>query len=210
MTIAPLPPGPFDVIAADPSWQYVSYSAKGLGRAPESHYRTMPLDQICALPVADVAAPNCHLVLWITGNMLAAGHHVTVCKAWGFKPTAIFSVWVKKNDNAEDQLWKRFRATGKLVISRESFFMGLGKTTRQNAEFVVLGRRGSPKRHSKAVRQVMIDPRREHSRKPETFYSDVEAYGGPDARRLDMFARKSRPGWISWGDQKEYFDEVEA
>jgi hypothetical protein len=75
MTAPPLPQGPFDVLAADPPWAYRNYSPKGNGRSAEQHYRTMPVDQIAALPVKAAMGPNAHAFLWITGPLLAQGAH---------------------------------------------------------------------------------------------------------------------------------------
>jgi N6-adenosine-specific RNA methylase IME4 len=75
--------------------------------------------------------------------------------------------------------------------------IGGGYTTRQNAEYVILGRRGKPRRMSAAVRQVIVSNRREHSRKPDEFFKRCEHYAeGP---YLDMFGGAYRPGWQHWG-----------
>lgn len=193
------PDGPFDVIVADPPWRHVAWSDKGQGRAPVRHYKVQPLDWICSLPVEWCAAKNCLLMLWITGPHLARGDHLPVMKAWGFKPSSMGFVWLKPN---------RGTAQGRFFappLTEKDFFMGLGKTTRQNAEFVVFGRRGKPKRFSAAVRQPIIEERREHSRKPEDFYAKVDAYVGPDARKLELFGRTKRDGWVHWGDEIEKF-----
>jgi N6-adenosine-specific RNA methylase IME4 len=203
----PLPEGPFQVVAADVAWKYNARSPKGLGRAPERHYKTMSLEEIAALPIASVVDKDASLWFWITGPHLAIGSHIPIMRAWGFEPTAMAFVWCKKNDNAEEKVWQRWRATGRFVLESDSFFMSLGKTTRQNAEYVVLGRRGNPKRLAADVRQILIDPRREHSRKPDSFYQAVERYAGADLRKLDLFPREQRPGWISWGDEEHKFDD---
>jgi N6-adenosine-specific RNA methylase IME4 len=68
---------------------------------------------------------------------------------------------------------------------------------RHNAECCILGRIGSPRRARADIRQVIVSPRREHSRKPEEYYRRVEHYAyGP---RIDMFAGADRPGWARWG-----------
>lgn len=215
MNWAPLPEGQFDLIAADPNWRFTAFSDKGLGRAPERHYKTATLDEICALPVGDVAAPNSHLMLWITGPALVAGYHGVVLRAWGFEPSSIAFVWVKNLKHNELKLAPsdyRVRKDGTIVlkkpISASDFKMGLGHTTRQNAEFVVLGRRGRPRRYSKAVHQLIVDPLREHSRKPDAFFQAAEKYAAPDARRLELFARQPRAGWTSWGDEINKFAEA--
>lgn len=199
------PDGPFDVIAADPPWTHKAWSDRGLGRSPARHYRVQTLEWICGLPVEFSAAKNAHLFLWITGPHMARGDHLVVLNAWGFKPSSIAFVWGKPN---------RASAQGSMFVQApltdRDFFMGMGKTTRQNAEFVVLGRRGKPKRHSAAVRQLIIEERREHSRKPEDFYRKVDTYVGPDARKLDLFPRARREGWEAWGDQVDLFNEEAA
>lgn len=195
LTYPPLPDDEFGVIAIDPPHKHSTWSDKGIGRAPEKHYKVMTLAEICALPVGDVAAKNCHLWLWMTGPHLVRGDHIRMLDAWGFDPSSMGFVWIKPNKKA---------LTGRLffrAIDAVDFFMGLGKTTRQNAEFVVLGRRGKPQRMSASVHQLLIEPRREHSRKPEAFYREVERYCAPDAKKLEMFGRTQRPGWTLWGDE---------
>lgn len=215
MIWGPLPEGPFDLIAADPNWKYTAFSGKGLGRAPERHYNTATLEEICALPVGEVAAKNCHLMLWINGPSLVRGYHSAVLRAWGFEPSSIAFVWLKNLKHNKLQLASgdyRVRKDGIIVldknVSASDFIMGLGKTTRQNAEFVILGRKGRPSRHSGSVHQIIVEPRREHSRKPEGFFAAAEQYAAPNARRLELFARKPRAGWTVWGDEINKFAEA--
>lgn len=184
---------------ADPPWAYQVRSEKGTGRSASNHYKTMSIEEICAMPVANFMADDSRFLLWITGPFLAAGAHLQVLPAWGYKPVAIWGVWVKPTLGAYQQ-GDFFRA-----VDDATFKMNLGHTTRSNAEFVVEGRRGNPpKRLSKAVRQVMVEPQREHSRKPEKFYRNVEAYAaGP---YLELFGRTKRPGWTVRGDEVGKFD----
>lgn len=201
-----LPPGPFDFIAADPPWQFQAWKQNlddRNTRAVERHYETQTLEWICAQDVASVAATNTHLALWITGPMLVRGAHLTVMEAWGFKPSSMAWIWIKVNKKAMEG---RFHFPG---LSHRDFFMSLGHTTRQNAEYVVLGRRGRPKRHDRASHQLIVEPRREHSRKPEEFYRRAEAYAGKGARMLDLFSRQERPGWTAAGNEVHKF-AVEA
>jgi len=194
-----LPEGPFDLIVADPPWSHKAWSDRGLGRAPARHYKVQPLEWICSLPVAEASARDAHLMLWITGPHLAQGCHLAVLDAWGFKASSIGFVWAKP---LPKMMQSRLFAE---PLTAEDFFMSLGHTTRQNAEFVILGRKGKPKRHSRSVRQLLIEPRREHSRKPEDFYAAAEAYAGAAARKLELFPRTRRPGWECWGDQIDHF-----
>jgi N6-adenosine-specific RNA methylase IME4 len=186
-----LPPGPFGAVYADPPWNFKNYSAKGDGRSPSRHYDTMTLADIKALPVADVCAKDCHLFLWTTQPHLQQAFEVMT--SWGFKYSSIAFTWVKLN-----------RSAPTLFMDYRSFHVGLGKTTRKNTEVCLLGRRGSPQRLSAAVRELIISPVREHSRKPEDAAKRIEEYApGP---YLEMFARSERGGqWSSWGNQTDRF-----
>jgi N6-adenosine-specific RNA methylase IME4 len=87
---------------------------------------------------------------------------------------------------------------------KPGFFMGAGYTTRKNVEISWLGRRGNPRRLSKSVRELIIAPRREHSRKPDEVYGRIEQFcAGP---YVELFARQQRPGWLVWGDQVDRFN----
>lgn len=186
-----LPHGHYACIVADAAWDFKVRSAKGADRSPD--YQTMDLRDIQALPVVDLAARNSHLFFWITGPMLVQGAHIPIMRAWGYEPTAIAFTWVKtrKHENAA------------LFLCPDSFHVGLGYTTRKNAEFCILGRRGAPKRLSKSVRELIIAPRREHSRKPDEFYDRVRAYcSGP---YLELFSRQIRPAFDAWGNQVGMF-----
>jgi N6-adenosine-specific RNA methylase IME4 len=190
-----LPPGPFSCILADPPWTYKVRSAKGEGRGAVQHYPTMHLAGIKELPVADVCAKDAHLFLWTTTPHLPQA--LDLMRAWGFDYSTVAFVWLKLNKHAPV-----------LFSDVQSMFVGMGHTTRQNAELVLLGRRGSPKRLNKSTRQVIIAHRREHSRKPEESYDRIEAYcAGP---RLELFGRQSRPGWTVWGNEADKFDEAAA
>lgn len=193
---AGLPYGEFQMIAADVPWEYKVWSKMtGLGRSAERHYKTQHLDWIRRLDVGAFAAKNCHLLFWVTGPFLAIGAHVPIMRAWGFEPTAIWGVWIKPTKEAYNK--------GHLLLDDAVWKMGMGHTSRQNAEFVVIGRRGDPKRLSKSVRQIITEPLREHSRKPEGFFRNAEAYGpGP---RLELFGRQQRPGWTVRGNEQEKF-----
>jgi len=201
--INPIPRGDFGLIAADPPWKYASWSENNdpnNSRAPERHYQTQTLEWIASLPVAQTGGANVHLMLWIPGPFLVAGAHLPILESWNFRPSGIAYVWLKQNKKA---LQGRFFPP----VSEKDFFMGLGKTTRQNAEFVVLGRRGRPVRHDKGNHQLIIEPRREHSRKPEDFYTRAERYAG-DVRRLELFGRQQREGWEVWGNETAKFSNL--
>lgn len=200
---AGLPRRHFKLIAADPPWHFKARTAlkvanPGSRRDVERHYGTLSTAEIEALPVRELAAPDAHLMLWITGPMLTIGAHLPIMKAWGFKPSSLVFVWVKLKASID---------TRQLRIVREfesDLHVGLGLTSRQNAEYVVLGRRGNARRISKAVRQVILSPRRQHSRKPDQFYDRAMQYA--DGPYLELFSRETRAGWSTWGNQSTKFD----
>ena len=185
---APLRRASFGAIAIDPPWRFSSNSEDRPGRNAMRHYKCMRLPDLCALPVGELAAPDCWLFLWVTAPFLAQGDQRTLCEAWGFSSATIGFVWVKSNR------------------AGPGLFQGLGHSTRQNAEFVVVGRRGRPVRASRSVHSVIVAPRREHSRKPDEFYARVERLVG-DVPKAELFARERRGGWSSWGDEIGKFDD---
>lgn len=181
-----LPAYYFGAIHADPPWHFETWSAKGYGRHAIQHYDTMSVSQIMALPVLDLASGNSVLFLWITWPMLE--HGLRVIEAWGFKyKTCAFS-WTKPN-STNNGVWK-----------------GTGYWTRANSEVCLLATYGRPKRLNSDVAQAIIEPRRQHSRKPDCVLERIERLvNGP---YVDLFARSStRPGWHYWGKEKTLYDE---
>lgn len=190
-----LPPpraGDYRVVYADPPWRFSTYSDKGKGRSAEAHYDCLSLDEIKALPVAEWAAPDAVLLLWATDPLLPRA--LEVITAWGFTYKTIGFYWVKLNKSA-----------GSLYLTERDFFTGLGFWTRANPEPCLLATRGRPKREAGDVRKLLVEPRREHSRKPDAAYGRIERLlPGP---YLELFARHSRPGWDGFGNQAQLFDQ---
>jgi N6-adenosine-specific RNA methylase IME4 len=188
-----LPAEKFDVIYADPPWTFRTWSNEGKDRSPEKHYDCMSLADIRALPVSDIAADNCALFLWVTDPLLPEG--LKLMEAWGFKFKTIAFVWAKLNKSAPPTLW-----------TERDFFTGLGYWTRANPELCLLGTRGKPKRVSKAVRRLVVSPRREHSRKPDEIAEKIDDLMGRDTSKIELFARTGRTGWTTWGNDVAKFD----
>lgn len=173
----------YGAILADPAWSFKTYSAKGKGRSPEAHYDCMSLADIKALPVADMAAPDCALFLWVTNPLLPQG--LEVMAAWGWTYKTVAFCWSKKTKHGKSHI-------------------GTGYWTRANAEICLLGTRGKPKRLDRGVRMLVEAPIREHSRKPDEVRAGIERLvPGP---YLEIFARESAAGWDSWGNQSGLFD----
>lgn len=129
--------------------------------------------------------------MWITGPFMAIGAHVRVLKAFGFEPKAVAFTWIKLRKNAP----------GLFLDPRVDLHVGLGLTTRKNAEFVIMGTRGKSLRQSKSVFEVGMFPRMEHSRKPVQFRERIEQYVGPGRTMGELFARTAAPGWVAFGDE---------
>jgi N6-adenosine-specific RNA methylase IME4 len=191
---ADLPRGHFKAIYADPPWKFLSLWKTDTGPGNRNAgYDTMSIDQICDLPVAELCADDCVLFMW--GIWIFLPEALRVIDAWGFKYKSCAFDWMKADVRQADM----FREDADVQ-------MGLGYWTRANTEFCLLGTRGSPKRNSKSVRQGIIEPRREHSRKPDCVPQRIERLvEGP---YLELFARTQRPGWTVWGNQTDKFAPV--
>lgn len=172
----------YGVIYADPPWHYKVYSKKGMGRSAESHYPTMKVEDIKALPVAGLADRDCALFLWVTLPCLLEG--IEVLKAWGFEYKTTAFVWVKQNRKADSLFW------------------GMGYWTRSNAEICLLGTKGRPKRKDAGIHQVVISHVEEHSRKPQEVHNRIIRLMG-DVPRIELFARRKTEGFDVWGNEVE-------
>lgn len=172
----------YGIIYADPPWHYRVYSKKGAGRSAESHYPTMTIEEIQALPVSELADKDCALFMWITFPLLKES--LSVLSAWGFKFKTIAFVWIKQNRKSDSLFW------------------GMGYWTRANAEFCVLATKGKPKRMAKNVHQVIISHIEEHSKKPDEARRRIVRLMG-DLPRIELFARQKSAGWDVWGNEVE-------
>lgn len=200
MITLPTVEGGFRCVYADPAWHFKARTAlqsqnPGSRRDAEKHYKTMSLEDIKAMPVSEAASKDAHLFLWVTAPNLAQGFEVLT--AWGFRYSTIAFTWVKLRRSHNP------RQLTVLPLDERDLHVGLGLTTRKNAEFVLLGRRGNARRIAKDVREVILAPVREHSRKPDQVPQRIERYcEGP---YLELFARTQRPGWASWGNELDRF-----
>ena len=177
----------YAAIIADPPWKFENYSAAGEEKNPSAHYDCMSLADIAKLPVSHLAAGDCALFMWATAPMLPEA--VELMKAWGFSFKSA-GAWAKQS------------STG------AKWAFGTGYVFRSAAEFYLVGTIGSPTVNSRSIRNLIAAPVREHSRKPDELYADVEAlYDGPYA---ELFARTMRPGWEVWGNQTDRFSPALA
>lgn len=181
--------GIYDLILADPPWHFQNWSADepGMvhdrGRGANNHYPTMLTADICDLPVGDIAAPNAVLFMWACWPLLPDA--LQVIQAWGFEYKSLAWVWVKTNP------------------SGKGLHMGMGYWTRANSEPCLLATRGDGlERLDKAVLSVIMSPVREHSRKPDEQYVNIQRLFG-DVRRVELFARARQEGWHVYGNEVE-------
>lgn len=194
--IAEIPRGKYGVIYADPPWHFQTWAGarkSGAGiacRASKPAYTTMVIDDIAALPVSELAAEDCVLLLWTCWPVLEQSFKVI--EEWGFKyKTCAFS-WMKGDPY---RLW----------ADEQTPRMGLGYWTRANTEPCLLATRGKPKRLAADVRQGIIDKPREHSRKPDGMHERIERLvAGP---YIELFARQQHPGWDCFGNETDKFDD---
>jgi N6-adenosine-specific RNA methylase IME4 len=198
MAFEELPKKHFRAMLADPPWHFAAWSHRGEGKGASQHYDCMSLDEICALPVADIMADDAALFLWVVQPMLPDG--LRVMESWGFKFRTVAFVWVKMPATWSEHQLSMFE-TGNRVQPR----LGLGYHTRSGVEQCWLGIRGNGyERQAQGVEQVLHAPLRQHSRKPDEIARRIELLVG-DVPRIELFARQARPGWQAWGNEANKF-----
>lgn len=175
---ATLPPPLYDVIYADPPWQYGSKPNRGVSL----EYPTMSLTELCTMQVKSIASPNAALFMWVTGAMVSEA--LIVGAAWGFKFIRIDKVWEKK------------KHTG----SRHGV---VGPWGMNDAEFLLLFTRGKVCGNQTERNQYTVYEEKYtgiHSGKPHFFREQIERRF-KNARRIELFARTSSTSWDVWGNQ---------
>lgn len=163
----------YPIVYCDPPWKY-DYSPTD-NREIENHYPTMTLEEICLLPVAEIATPDSVLFLWTTSPKLAES--MRVIDAWGYTYKTCM-VWDKER-------------------------MGMGYYARQQHELLLIATRGAvpvPEPRNRPPSVVRVRRDNEHSAKPAEFYELIERMY-PDLAKIELFARNTRGGWAAWGNQ---------
>ncbi len=198
---ADLPKNHFGAILADPPWAFNLWwgGRVSQGSVPKSvpsratvpHYEIMTEDELNALPIGELAAKDSVLFLWTCWPVLQWS--LRTIEAWDFAYKTCGFCWVKAH-------------AGQIDMFKDDIdpHMTLGYWTRSNSEVCLLATRGKPKRLNANIKQAIIEPRREHSRKPDGIHERIERLvAGP---YLELFARQSRPGWTTWGNEVGKFD----
>ena len=184
----PLPKKKYDVIYADPPWDYggkmqydktsiksenVGFERKIFISSAAFKYPTLKLEDLKKLCVSSIASDDCLLFMWTTGPQLAKA--IELGTAWGFEYKTMAFVWDKQIHNP-------------------------GRYTLSQTEFVLVFKRGKipTPRGARNVRQLVVVPRRNHSEKPEeVIYRITEMF--PEQKKIELFARKNYVGWDNWG-----------
>lgn len=194
-----IPRNYFGAILADPPWAFQTWWSERPNKLPapkkkfsypsratKPAYEVMREEELNGLPVKELAADDCVLFLWTCWPVLQWS--LRTIDAWGFEYKTCAFCWVKAH-------------AGQLEMFDNSIepHMTLGYWTRSNSEVCLLAIRGKPKRIRADIRQAIIEPRREHSRKPDCIHERIERLvAGP---YLELFARAQRPGWTVWGNE---------
>lgn len=166
----------YSTILADPPWAYSNQATRA---ATDNHYETMPLDDICALPITDIVSDNAHLHLWTTNAFLFDAKRVM--ESWGFEYKSVF-IWIKPS-------------------------MGIGNYWRVSHEFMLFGIRGSLPFQDHSEMSWLSEKRSVHSKKPVSIIEKIEKVSpGP---YLELFGRNTRQGWTVWGNEikRDLFNE---
>jgi len=174
----------FGVILADPPWNYNNTGVEG---SAAGQYQTMTDNEIASLPVAKIAADDSVLLLWATWPKLDVA--IQIVNEWGFRYVTGFP-------------WIKIESLGRSLFDDQieiKPFYGVGFWVRGCSEPILIGRRGSPERPNFDY-YGLLSPNLYHSRKPDDLYEYAESLNGP---YLEMFARRKRTNWSSWGNEIE-------
>lgn len=166
----------YNIIYADPAWKYWESGNKN----QSLHYKTMTIEEICSLPVKNIADDDCVLFLWVTYPILQQAFDVI--KAWGFEYSTAAFVWVKKNRQ------------------QDTPFVGCGSWTRANSELCLLATKGNIMRLDASVSQIIEAPIEEHSKKPDVVREQIVRLVGK-LPRIELFCRNPAEGWDVWGNE---------
>jgi N6-adenosine-specific RNA methylase IME4 len=166
-------------VICDPPWRYNVKPPQG-----GTPYPTMTQEELLNLPVGLWAAERAHLYLWTTNSFMVEAHQLA--RSWGFEPKTIIT-WIKRRRVVDDN------------------WIGMGFYFRGVTEHILFAVRGNLKLFHCDVPNIFYSPHTKHSEKPGAFYDLVQHVSpGP---YLDVFARKQRFGFDTWGDEAFDFRE---
>lgn len=168
----------YRTIVVDPPWpvrQPPKKFGKGTINSPLP-YKTMTVDEICKLPISNIADKSCHLYLWTVNRFVRSAYDIV--EFWGFTP-AMLLTWCKS-----------------------PMGIGPGRQYASTTEFILFAWCGPQEREPKRIERNWWQwPRGKHSQKPEAFQDIVEQVSPPPY--IELFARRYRLGWDVWGNEVE-------
>ena len=185
----PPPESKFEVIVADPPWAFGDKLRQSrVKRGAEDQYPVLSDNEVAELPILPLLAANAVLALWVPASKLADG--LRVLASWGFTHKQVW-VWVK---TVKD------KALGEDGMPKLA--MGMGHLARGACEICLIGVRGSPYKANcdRSIRNVFFAPVGKHSQKPEAVQDALDRMF-PTAKKLELFARRDRKGWITLGNE---------
>lgn len=190
---------PFKVVVADPAWSFGD-RLPGKSRGAAKNYDVMSVEDICRLDLPPID-DNAHLFLWRVSAMQQEA--LDVVKSWGFTVKSEL-VWLKKTKTGKDHfgMGRHVRLAHEICLiatrgkgagiknrsQRSTFETEVEMTDEELAQFVEVGD------------GIFEGPTGKHSQKPDEFYKIVEELCDSDLR-VELFARQSRPGWVTLGNQ---------
>lgn len=163
----------YQIIYADPPWEWKTYSVKGRKKTSDIHYPLMKLGDLMKMVIP--SDKNSILFMWVQDAHLHNAIHLG--ESWGFTYKTIGFVWDKQN-------------------------FGMGYWTRKGCEICLLFTKGNPKRISASVRQFISEKSTMHSKKPSIVRDRITDLVG-DLPRIELFARQKTEGWDVWGNEVE-------
>jgi len=219
----------FSVIVADPAWAFKDKLQQSeVKRGSADNYPTMTIYDIQQLPVKDLIDPNGSiLALWVPSSLLQDG--LDIMKSWSFNQKQSY-IWVKTKKDLMSpfkDIYKHFKrakswswtVNGLLVkkcLDENSTYnplsFGMGRLFRQTHEICLIGTSNNKiykTLANKSQRSVSFAPNLKHSAKPEHLQDSLEIMF-PAANKIELFARRSRPGWICLGNEIDGLDIRDA
>ena len=181
----PFPNKKYNIIYADPPWSFGSKSYQSDNRdmidIQKAHYSTMTEQEICSLPVQNIADENCIIFMWVTDSHLQEA--LSVINAWGFTYKTIGFTWVKQYANG-------------------SYCYNFSPYVLKSTEICLIGTKGKLKEIKKRndIKGLVFAERTKHSKKPQEVRNRITELC-KDLPRIELFARKTFPGWDVWGNE---------
>lgn len=175
----PFPDKKYSIIYADPPWQYEDKALAG-DRGACCKYEVQSSDWLKKLPVVEISANDCILFMWVT--MPKLNECFDLIQSWGFEYKTVAFTWVKRNKKSD------------------SWFWGMGRWTRSNAELCLLATKGKPQRINAGIHSVLDDRIMSHSEKPNSARERIIGLIG-NLPRIELFARQRVEGWDAWGNE---------